>query len=196
LGLGAAFAAQAAEPPATGDFGGLYALRSLSRIELGGRQELRLASTVDAPGWIAPYNLGDAWRSRQADLSQATYRYRLGTLYGAEMTLGLTASLPDYGSARRLTPAGTPRGTLSALPMLHFGTDRLLGERWRLSLSADSMVYSRGHALDLGVQVDYLFGPNFSLFGGYRLTEAGGETEDFYTPGLTNTANIGLRYRF
>jgi hypothetical protein len=187
--------AAAAAEPVPADFAGLRALRPASSISLGGSQELKLTSTVDAPGWLLPYDLGDAWRAGRSELSQATYRYSLGRLYGSDVKLGLTASLPEYGSARRLAP-GAARSAYSALPMLHLGSESLLGERWRLSLSADSTMTGRGYALDLGVQVNYLFGPNFSLYGGYRLTEAGGETEDFYLPGLTNAANIGLRYRF
>jgi hypothetical protein len=35
-----------------------------------------------------------------------------------------------------------------------------------------------------------------SLYGGYQLTDAAGEAEGYYGAGLSNRANIGLRYRF
>ena len=46
------------------------------------------------------------------------------------------------------------------------------------------------------MQVDYLWSDSMSVFGGYQLIEAAGDAETYYGEGLSNRANIGLRYRF
>ena len=51
-------------------------------------------------------------------------------------------------------------------------------------------------ALDLGLNVDYSLSRSMQLFGGYRLTDFTGDAEDFYGSGTTNSANVGLRFRF
>jgi hypothetical protein len=172
--------------------------RPAAVTDLGKGQQLRL-TTASAPflPWASPYDLASAWQLRRDELAQATYRVSFAQISAWDFKLGLTASRPDYGLGRR-TAYGSlaPRDGWSALPMFHLGSDRMFGERWRLSLSADGTLTARGHALELGMAVDYRLGSSFSLYGGYRLTDASGGAEDFYLPGLTNAASIGLRYRF
>ncbi len=49
---------------------------------------------------------------------------------------------------------------------------------------------------DVGIRVNYLLSPSFAVYGGYRLSDAAGEADEVHSPGLNNSANVGLRYRF
>jgi long-subunit fatty acid transport protein len=55
---------------------------------------------------------------------------------------------------------------------------------------------ARGRALELGLSVRYRLAPNLSVYGGWRLSDAGGEAEEFYGSGSAHAANVGLRLRF
>jgi hypothetical protein len=80
--------------------------------------------------------------------------------------------------------------------MLHMAGDARITDRWRLDMDADTLMTARGSALDLGLQLRYQFAPNFSLFGGYRLSNSSGEAEEIYGSGFSNAANVGMRLRF
>ncbi|OYT68618.1 MAG: hypothetical protein CFK52_14660, partial [Chloracidobacterium sp. CP2_5A] len=60
----------------------------------------------------------------------------------------------------------------------------------------DGLMTPRGRAFELGLRVSYQLAPNFSLYGGYRLSESGGEAEESYPSGFSNSANVGVRLRF
>ena len=129
------------------------------------------------------------------DPVRATYRYTLLDRPTWEMKLGLSANLGDYASPLR--PAlGAERTGFGSLPLVHLAGVAQWSPRWRLGFAVDGLATLRGRAVDLGVQVDYLWSESMSLFGGYQLTDAAGEAESYYGSSLTNRANIGLRYRF
>jgi hypothetical protein len=111
------------------------------------------------------------------------------------MKLGLSTNLGASPGALRPAP-GTERTSFGALPLLHLAGVAQWSPRWRLGFAFDGLATMSGRALDLGVEVDYLWSKSMSVFGGYQLTEAAGEAEGYYGPGLSNRANIGLRYRF
>lgn len=197
-GFVAALAALPVAAGATEDAAARDLWRPVSVTDLGKGQQLRLTTAGNQYlPWASPYDLGSAWQLRRDELAQATYRVSFAQISAWDFKLGLTASRPDYGLARRTAYGNlAARDSWSALPMFHLGSDRAFGERWRLSLSADGALTARGRAFELGMAVDYRLASNFSLYGGYRLTEASGDGEEFYLPGLTNAASIGLRYRF
>lgn len=128
------------------------------------------------------------------DLVRATYRYTLLAEPGWEMKLGLSTHLGDPLGTARLGAAD--RSGFGALPMLHVAGVGYWSPRWRLAFAMDGLATLRGRALDFGVQVDYLWSPSVSIFGGYQLTDAAGDAEPYFGTSLTNRANIGLRYRF
>jgi hypothetical protein len=87
------------------------------------------------------------------------------------------------------------RVRFGGLPLVHLAGEGRLGKNWLLTVDADGLMTARGRALDLGVRVDYALSRSFYLFGGYRLSDQyfeGSET----SLGLTNSANVGVRYRF
>lgn len=133
---------------------------------------------------------GSDW---SVDPVRATYRYTLLDRPTWAMKLGLSTNIGDYG----LRPAlGNERSSFGSLPLLHFAGVAQWSTRWRVGFAVDGLATMHGRALDLGVQVDYLWSDSMSVFGGYQLTEAAGEAEPYYGDGLSNRANVGLRYRF
>ena len=129
------------------------------------------------------------------DPVRATYRYTLLDRPTWAMKLGLSTNLGE--SSGTLRPAlGTERTSFGSLPLLHLAGVAQWSPRWRLGFAVDGLTTMRGRALDLGVQVDYLWSNSMAVFGGYQLTEAAGEAESYYGSSLSNRANVGLRYRF
>jgi len=126
---------------------------------------------------------------------RATYRYTLLERPTWAMKLGLSTNLGESPGALRAAP-GTARTSFGSLPLLHLAGVAQWSPRWRLGFAFDGLATLSGRALDLGVEVDYRWSKSMSVFGGYQLTEAAGEAEGYYGPGLDNRANIGLRYRF
>lgn len=129
------------------------------------------------------------------DPVRATYRYTLLDRPTWAMKLGMSTNLGEPSGALR--PAlGTERTSFGSLPLLHLAGVAQWSPRLRLGFAMDGLATTRGRALDLGVQVDYLWSPSMSVFGGYQLTDAAGDAEGYYGSSLSNRANIGLRYRF
>ena len=129
------------------------------------------------------------------DPVRATYRYTLLDRPTWAMKLGLSTNLGESYGALRPAP-GIERTGFGSLPLLHFAGVAHWSPRWRLGVAMDGLATMRGRALDLGVQVDYLWSESMSVFGGYQLTDAAGDAEGYYGSSLSNRANIGLRYRF
>jgi hypothetical protein len=111
------------------------------------------------------------------------------------MKVGLSTNLAE--SANVLAPVlGGDRSGFGSLPLLHMAGAAQWSPRWRLAFAVDGLATTRGRAVDLDLQVDYLMTQSISVFGGYQLTDAAGEAEGFYGTSQSNRANIGLRYRF
>jgi hypothetical protein len=162
-----------------------------------GAHEVRLlsyGSLVPALPRLAPGS-GDATADWQVDPVRATYRYTLLDRPNWAMKFGLSTNLGDPASGLQAAP-GMDRTGFGSLPLLHVAGVANWSTRWRLGFSLDGLATMRGRALDLGVQVDYLWSDSMSVFGGYQLTDAAGEAEGFYGSALSNRANVGLRYRF
>ncbi len=129
------------------------------------------------------------------DLVRATYRYTLLDRPTWAVKVGLSTNLGDAPGTLR--PAlGAERTSFGSLPLLHMAGVAQWSPRWRLGIAVDGLATTRGRALDLGVELDYLWSPSMSVFGGYQLTEAAGDAEGYYGSSLSNRANVGLRYRF
>jgi hypothetical protein len=130
------------------------------------------------------------------DGPRATYRYTVLESTSWAWRVGLTA------------PIGEPQFALGAggiahyagLPLMHLSSSGRLGQRWQLNVDADGMRTAHGRALDLDLRLDYGVANNLYVYGGYRLFEAGGDAEDAYAYAYgnppTNSANVGIRYRF
>ena len=129
------------------------------------------------------------------DPVRATYRYTLLDRPTWAMKLGMSTNLGEHSGSLR--PAlGTERTSFGSLPLLHLAGVAQWSPRWRLGFAMDGLATTRGRALDLGLQLDYLWSRSMSVFGGYQLTDAAGDAEGYYGSSLSNRANIGLRYRF
>jgi len=130
-----------------------------------------------------------------ADPVRATYRYTLLDRPTWAMKLGMSTNLGEHAGSLR--PAlGAERTSFGSLPLLHLAGVAQWSPRWRLGFAMDGLATTRGRALDLGLQLDYLWSRSMSVFGGYQLTDAAGDAEGYYGSSLSNRANIGLRYRF
>ncbi len=164
-----------------------------------GAHELRILSEGSPARLTPPQRLavgGENFTARwNVEPIRATYRYTLLAEPHWEMKFGLSANL---GSRIDSQPGfGRADGQhFGSLPMLHVAGVGHWSPRWRLAFALDGLMTGRGRALDLGVQVNYLWSPSMSLYGGYQVTEASGEAEGYYGAGLNNRANFGLRYRF
>lgn len=130
------------------------------------------------------------------DPYRATYRYTFLELREWQWKVGVTANLRAFDDVLRPGLTLGQRLRLGSLPQVHLAGEGRLANRWRLSFDADSPTTLRGRSLDLGLRVSYSLGPNFSLYGGYRLSDPAGEGDDAYTGGLANSANVGMRLRF
>lgn len=163
-----------------------------------GAHEVRVLG-VGSPGRLASQYGGPSEFERTPDFAvdpaRATYRYTLLAEPNWSMKFGLSANVGEAGSALRPS-LGMERNSFGSLPLLHVAGVGQWSPRLRLAFALDGLATGRGRALDLGLQVDYFWSPSMSVYGGYQVTEAAGEAESYYGPGLSNRANIGLRLRF
>ncbi len=157
-------------------------------INIGDRQQIRLSALPPA------YRLPTS--GLNYDPARATYRYTVLERESWAWRVGLTGNLHPGGSAPWRGDATRGDLRFGTLPMLHMAGDARIAERWRFGVDADTLLTSRGSALDFGLQVSYLLAPNFSLYGGYRLSNSTGEAEEVYGTGFSNAANVGMRLRF
>ena len=160
-----------------------------------GAHELRLLSYGSLLPTAPPLSSLAAAGDWNLDPVRATYRYTLLDRPTWAVKLGLSTNIGD--SAYALRPAlGVEQSGFGSLPLLHLAGVAQWSPRWRLGFAVDGLATMRGRALDLGLQVDFLWSRSMSVFGDYHLTDAAGEAESYYGSSLGNRANIGLRYRF
>lgn len=154
---------------------------------LGDRSQLRL-STGAFPQ-VSSLGIGLPLDAR------ATWRYTVYQQQSWTWRLGFTSALGER-DPRGLAPLGRTR--FSALPLLHVAGEGSIAQRWLLGVEADGLMTPRGQRFELGLRVSYQLAPNFSLVGGYRLSEGSGDGEDLLHTGtgFANSANFGLRLRF
>jgi hypothetical protein len=167
-----------------------------SRIELSTgllpRHEVRLSAPMRG-GWSGTETgLSGFDPSWTLDPMRATYRYTVMERRDWAWKVGITTRL---GDADPLRTATFDRSRLGALPQVHMAGEARLATNWLLSVDADGLMTGRGRALDLGVRVDYALGRSFYLYGRYRLSDRYVDGDES-SAGLTNSANVGVRYRF
>lgn len=156
------------------------------------RHEVRLSST-SRTGWsgfdagLAGYDAG--W---SLDPLRATYRYTVLERRDWAWKVGFTTRLGETEASRGPAFDRTRFGTL---PQVHMAGEARLATNWLLSVDADGLMTPRGRALDLGVRVDYALGRSLYLYGRYRLSDRYADGDDA-SQGLSNSANVGVRYRF
>jgi hypothetical protein len=166
------------------------------------RHELRLTATpltgadrTESLDGVSFATLSNAPTLR-LDPYRATYRYTFLEQRDWQWKVGVTTNLRTLSDGLRpgLTPGQRLR--LGGLPQVHFAGEGRLTDKWRLAFDADSPTTLRGRALDLGVRISYSLSTNFSLYGGYRLSDPAAEGDDAYAGGFANSANFGMRLRF
>ena len=181
----------------------LSGARLEGQARLGSRQEFKFSTLSTGPGSYGPglygfnnFGTGPLRLDNTVGLDQprATYRYTWLSMREVDLKVGLTSNLSQLGPSLRSGFASPLR--FGNLPLMHLSGVGRLAENWRVALDADGLWTTRGRSLDLGLNIDYSLSRSMQLFGGYRLTDFGGDAEDFYGSGTTNTANVGLRYRF
>lgn len=169
---------------------------------LAPRHELRLSATPLAGADYARSLDGVSFATLsnaptlRLDPYRATYRYTFLEQRDWRWKVGVTTNLRVLGDGLRSGLTLGQRLRLGGLPQVHFAGEGRLADKWRLAFDADGPTTLRGRALDLGLRVSYSLSPNFSLYGGYRLTDQSAEGDDVYAAGLANSANVGMRLRF
>lgn len=148
------------------------------------RHEVRLSA-------VATSSVGAA----SQDNARATYRYTVMEQPQWAWKVGLTSQVNDATELLRLR-SGSERNRFGALPLMHMGGEARLTPRWRLAVDADGLLTTKGHLLDIGLRVNYLISPSFSLYGGLRLADSAGEPEDSRNATSSGTANVGVRLNF
>jgi len=177
----------------------LSGARLEGQARLDSRQEFKFSTVSTGPyGLLGANDFGPgALRlDNTVGLNQtrATYRYTWLSMRELDLKVGLTSNLSQLGPSLGSGFASPLR--FGNLPQMHLsGVGRLTGN-WRVALDADGLWTARGRSLDLGLNVDYSLSRTMQLFGGYRMTDYGGDAEDIYGSGTTNSANVGLRFRF
>jgi hypothetical protein len=178
----------------------LSGARLEGQARLDSRQEFKFSTVSTSPYGLSGTNEfgpGALRLDNTAGLDQprATYRYTWLTMRELDLKVGLTSNLSPLGSSLRSGLAAAPL-RFGSLPQMHLSGVSRLTDNWRIALDADGLWTARGRSLDLGLNVDYSLSRSMQLFGGYRLTDFTGDAEDFYGSGTTNSANVGLRFRF
>lgn len=169
----------------------------LSATGLSRRHEVRLSAAPLTPSLTTydpvPTSLASpGGYGLGLDLSRATYRYTFVERPTWALKVGVSTNVRDFTEGFRMTE----RMRFGALPLMHVAGETRLAQRWRLAFDADGLMTARGRAFDIGLRVNYAMTHNFSLYGGWRATESGGDAEDYYGSGFANTANVGVRLRF
>jgi hypothetical protein len=167
-----------------------------SRLELSTgllpRHEVRLSAGSRAGAWArSDLSLAGTDSGWTVDPLRATYRYTFLERRDWAWKVGITARLGDPDFSR----GGVDRARVGALPLVHFAGEGRLAKNWLLTVDADGLLTTRGRALDVGVRVNYALSRSVYLFGGYRLSDHYFDGDDA-SLGLTNSANVGVRYRF
>jgi len=164
-----------------------------------GAHEVRILSLGSTPA-VAPMLTGLGAIDARSDLGiepvRATYRYTLLAEPSWAMKFGLSTNLREPAGSLRAGQLGIERSGFGSLPMVHLAGVGQWSPRWRLAFAVDGLATGKGRALDLDLQVDFLWTQSMSVFGGYQVSDAAGEAESYYGAGLSNRANIGVRYRF
>jgi hypothetical protein len=167
-----------------------------ARLELSAgllpRHEVRLSAGTRT-GWVgAEAGLAGFDPGWTLDPMRATYRYTVMERRDWAWKIGITTRLSDNDPMR---VAALDRTRFGALPQVHMAGEARFARDWQLSVDADGLMTGRGRALDLGVRVDYALGRSLYLYGRYRLSDRYGDGDES-APGVTNSANVGVRYRF
>lgn len=167
----------------------------LTATGLSHRHEVRLSAVPLAPSWTTYDPMPGAissYSSYGLDPSRATYRYTFVERTNWALKVGVSTNVREFTDGFRTAE----RTRFGALPLMHVAGEGRLAQRWRLAFDADGLMTARGRAFEIGLRVNYAMSHNFSLYGGWRATESGGDAEDFYGSGFANTANVGVRLRF
>lgn len=169
-----------------------------SRLELSTgllpRHEVRLATNSRAGGWVgSDFSLSGMDAGWMFDPLRATYRYTFLERQDWAWKVGITARLGESDVGRGLA---ADRSRFGTLPLVHLAGEARLARDWLLTVDADGLLTARGRALDIGVRVDYALSRRMFLFGGYRLSDRYVDGDETALGGVSNSANVGVRYRF
>jgi len=181
-------------PLSTSRWDPLYGSRLDLSTGLVPRHEVRFSALATRAGWGPDTNLLGMDYGWNADPLRATYRYTFLEQEDWAWKVGITTRVNDPDPVRSAA-LGIDRARFGGLPQVHFAGEGKLSKNWLLTFDADGLMTPHGRALDLGVRVDYALSRSFFLFGGYRMSDHYVEGDET-SLGLTNTANVGVRYRF
>jgi hypothetical protein len=178
----------------------LSGARLEGQARLDSRQEFKLSTMstgrygLSGSGDLGPWAMRFDNTMVGLDQPRATYRYTWLSMRELDLKVGLTSNISQWGSSLRSGFASPLR--FGNLPQMHMSGVGRLTDNWRIALDADGLWTARGRSLDLGLNVGYSLNRSMQVFGGVRMTDFGGDAEDFYGSGTSNTANVGLRYSF
>ena len=123
------------------------------------------------------------------------YRYRFRDSARWRLSVGFTAKIRDAKIELRQGPVTSKDTDVGFVPLLHFGADWRLAERWNLILDADGLAGGPGRAIDTALELGYSIGDRFTLAAGYRTLEGGADVESVYNFAWLHYAIVSATWR-
>lgn len=84
---------------------------------------------------------------------------------------------------------------LGVVPLVYFGAERKLSDRWTLLLDADGLAAPQGRAFDVSLAAAYNLSPKTSLTLGVRTLEGGADNERVYNFARLDYLSLGVLWR-
>lgn len=125
-----------------------------------------------------------------------SYRYRLKDGERWKLWIGATAKIRDAKIELQQGRTTSLDDDLGFVPLLHFGADYRLAERWHLIADVDALAGGPGRAIDLAVKVGYDISPTLAVTLGYRTLEGGADVDDVYNFAWFNWTAASVVFSF
>ncbi len=129
-----------------------------------------------------------------------TYRltYRYTFFESARWTLGAGVTGLVRDANIRLTQGNIEADdpNLGVVPLLHFNAVRHWNDRWSTEFDIDALGSPQGRAIDALLAMEYQPSEHWSVRGGYRTLEGGGNAGGVYTFAWLHYGVLGVSYRF
>lgn len=125
-----------------------------------------------------------------------SYRYNFITNENLKFGLGLTAKVRDAEIALQQGSLSESDSNVGVVPLINFKLDWRIAPQWHLLVDGDALGASQGHAVDVGVGLQYMATENLGLRLGYRILDGGADNDDVYTFARFQYAMAGVTWRF
>ena len=137
----------------------------------------------------------DASFNYRFDTYRLTYRYALVSDPRLELALGASALLRDSEISLSQAGVSTAQTNTGLLPLVSFRVAWRFAGAFALSLDGDGIAFSTGRFEDVALALELATG-DLTFRAGYRLVEAGSDTQTIYNYAWLNHALVGVSYAF